>query len=68
MMRVLARSDVGPAVVPPIVVREELELGSLVEVATLPGLTETFYALTPRRRFPSPLVRELLAARHPMST
>ena len=50
----------GLAVLPPIVVRDELEAGILVEVARLPELVETFYALTLRRRFPNPLVKLLL--------
>ncbi len=61
MLRLLARSDAGLAVAPPIVVRDELESGRLVEAATLPGLTEAFYAITVERRFPNPLVAELLA-------
>jgi len=33
-----------------------------VEAAELPGISETFYAVTLARRFPNPLVRELLRA------
>ncbi|HEY8596511.1 MAG TPA: LysR family transcriptional regulator [Devosiaceae bacterium] len=60
MMRLLARDDVGLAVVPPIVVKDELEAGLLVEADKLPGLVETFIAVTLSRRFPNPLVRALL--------
>ncbi|GAB4298465.1 MAG: LysR family transcriptional regulator [Roseovarius sp.] len=60
MLRLLARSGAGLAVLPPIVVRDELESGELAELARLEGLTETFYAVTIRRRFPSPLVRQAL--------
>lgn len=60
MLRVLARADLGAAVVPPIVVRGELAAGDLVEVAILADLSETFHALAARRRFPNPLLRELL--------
>lgn len=56
LLRVLARADVGLAVVPPIVVRDELESGALEELAPLPGLTETFHAITLARRFPNPLL------------
>ena len=34
--------------------------GTLVEVFTIPGLTEEFHAITQRRRFPNPLLVELL--------
>jgi LysR family transcriptional activator of nhaA len=61
MLRLLARERVGLAVVPAIVVRDELDTGSLAEVAPIPGLRETYYALTLTRRFPNPLIRPLLA-------
>jgi LysR family transcriptional activator of nhaA len=60
MLRLVAREGVGLAVIPPIVVRDELAAGELVEIAELPGLNETFYAITPTRRFPNPLLRELV--------
>lgn len=60
MMRLLARADVGLAVLPPIVVRDELASGLLSEADQLPGLAETFYAVTMDRRFPNPILRELL--------
>ncbi|MFO1037819.1 MAG: LysR family transcriptional regulator [Geminicoccaceae bacterium] len=62
MMRLLAREDVGLAVLPPIVVTDELAAGTLCEAAQLPGIVETFYAVTVERRFPNPLVRSLLTA------
>lgn len=61
MMRLLTREDVGLGVLPPIVVRDELEAGSMVEVEQLPDLVETFYAVTLERRFPNPLIRALLS-------
>ncbi|VVT24016.1 LysR family transcriptional regulator [Hoeflea alexandrii] len=60
MMRLMAREDVGLAVVPPIVVNDELKNGLLREASRLPGLQETFYAVTQVRRFPNPLVKQLL--------
>ncbi|HEV7371755.1 LysR family transcriptional regulator [Arenibaculum sp.] len=60
MMRLLAREGVGLAVLPPIVVKDELGSGLLVEADSLPGIAETFYAVTMERRFPNPLVRSLL--------
>lgn len=63
MMRLLAREDIGLAVVPPIVVRDELLNGRLKEVHQLPQLSETFFAVTMARRFPNPLLRELIEPR-----
>ena len=60
MMRLLAREGAGLAVLPPIVVKGELEVGSLLELETLPGVEENFYAVTIRRKFPNPLVSELI--------
>ncbi|MFY7744011.1 MAG: LysR family transcriptional regulator [Erythrobacter sp.] len=60
MLRLLARSDAGVAVIPPIVVRDELAGGALYELAQLPGLTEEFHAVTIARTFPNPLLREVL--------
>lgn len=62
MMRLLARSGVGLAVMPPIVVQQELETGMLSELDTLPGIVENFYAVQIKRRFPNPLIRVLLDA------
>ncbi len=60
MMRLLAREDIGLAVLPPIVVKDEIAAGVLVEGDQLPGIVETFYAVTMSRRFPNPLARLLL--------
>jgi len=60
MLRLLAREGLGLAVAPSIVVRDELAAGDLAEIAQLPGLQETFYAVTLARRFPNPLLRSLL--------
>ncbi|OYY68863.1 LysR family transcriptional regulator [Sphingomonas sp. 28-63-12] len=60
MMRLLVREGMALAVLPPIVVRDELASGALVEADALPGLVETFYAVTVDRRFPNPIVRSLL--------
>ncbi|SET54654.1 LysR family transcriptional regulator [Oceanicella actignis] len=62
MLRLLARSGAGLAVIPPIVVRDELASGRLAELARLDGLSETFHAVTLRRRFPNPLVRQAIDA------
>ena len=60
MMRLLVREGIGLAVLPPIVVKDELAAGSLVEADRLPGIAETFYAVTIARRFPNPLLRTLI--------
>ena len=60
MMRVLVREGIGLAVVPPIVVRDELASGMLVEADQFPQLSETFFAVTLSRRFPNPLLRQLI--------
>ncbi|MCX7282648.1 MAG: LysR family transcriptional regulator, partial [Novosphingobium sp.] len=51
MMRLLAREGIGLAVLAPIVVADELAAGLFVEAAELPGIVETFYAITMQRRF-----------------
>lgn len=61
MLRLIAREGAGLALVPPVVVKDELERGLLVERARIPGLLERFYAVTTSRRFASPLLRTLLA-------
>jgi len=60
MIRLLARADAGLAVIPPIVVQDELQSGQLVEAARLDGLRENFLAVTLQRRFPNPLLAEVL--------
>lgn len=65
MMRLLAREDIGIAVLPPIVVKDEIAAGSLVEGDELPGIVQTFYAVTMERRFPNPLVKELIGKQVP---
>lgn len=61
MLRLLARESEGVTLVPPIVVRDELDTGVLVEHCRIPDVTETFYAIVQRRRFPNRLLSELLA-------
>jgi LysR family transcriptional activator of nhaA len=60
MIRLLARADAGLAIIPPIVVRDELLSGELVEAARLDPISETFIAVTLQRRFPNPLLAEVL--------
>lgn len=62
MMRLLARDSRGLALVPPVVVQEELASGALVEYHRFREISETFFAITPSRRFPNPITRELMDA------
>jgi LysR family transcriptional activator of nhaA len=64
-LRLLAREGEGLALVPPVVVRDEIEAGTLIEMHRLTQVRETFYAITPSRRFPNPLVAELVGRMHP---
>lgn len=61
LLRLLARDAAGVALVPSVVVRDELRSGVLVEHAAVPELFESFYAISVPRRFAPPLLRELLA-------
>lgn len=63
MLRLLAREDAGLAVLPRIVVQDELASGILTEAATLDGMHESFLAITLQRRFPNPLLAEVLGPR-----
>ena len=60
MLRLLARDLKAVALVPAVVVRDELRSGRLHEYHVIPDLFEDFYAVTVRRQFQHPLVRELL--------
>lgn len=60
MLRLLALEGAGLALVPPVVVRGELDSGALVERHRVAGIRESFYAITPSRRFPNPVLRDLL--------
>ena len=64
MMRLLAREDIGLAVLPPIAVKNELSNGMLVEANHKLGLTESFHAVTIARKFPNPLLGTLLHNDH----
>ena len=60
MLRLLARDSDSVALLPTVVVQDELRSGRLVEYAVVPELSETFYAITVQRHFEPPLLRELL--------
>nr|WP_284280824.1 MULTISPECIES: LysR family transcriptional regulator [Limnobacter] len=62
MLRLLARDSAGVALVPEIVVKDELEQGILQKYCELPQIFENFYAITAKRQFRPPLLDQLLGA------
>ena len=60
MIRLRAREDAGLAIIPPIVVRDELQQGLLIEAVRLDAISETFFAVTQQRRYPNALLAEVL--------
>lgn len=63
MMRLIARNTDAIALVPPVVVLDELQNGRLFELCKIPDIKETFYAITATRRYPSPYLKKLLENR-----
>lgn len=63
MLRLLARDTNAIALVPTVVVQDELRAGVLVEYCVVPQLFEDFYAITVKRHFQSPILRSLLKRR-----
>jgi LysR family transcriptional activator of nhaA len=59
-IRLLARDSGALALVPSIVVRDELREGQVHELCVVPELSESFYAITLERRYQHPLLEELL--------
>jgi LysR family transcriptional activator of nhaA len=59
LLRLLTRDVQAVALVPAVVVRDELRSGRLVELWTVPELVESFYAVTLERHFHHPLVARL---------
>jgi LysR family transcriptional activator of nhaA len=62
MLRLLVRENAGLALVPPIVIQDELEAGILVEALRLDDLHEAFWAITLPRRFPNTALSRILDA------
>lgn len=60
MLRLLARDSAAVALVPAVVVVDELRSGALEEYAAVPNLYEEFYAISVRRQYQHPLVPPLL--------
>jgi LysR family transcriptional activator of nhaA len=65
MLRLLAREAEAVTLVPRVVVQDELRTGTLVELHRIRRIRESFYAITPARQFPNPLVKELLGGSRP---
>lgn len=63
MLRLLARDTDAIALLPTVVVQDELRTGLLVEYCVVPQLFEDFYAITVKRKFQSPILRSLLKRR-----
>jgi LysR family transcriptional activator of nhaA len=61
MLRLLARDSGALAVLPRVVVRDEIQQGLLVEYMTLPNLFEYFYAITIKRQYMPSIVNELMS-------
>ncbi len=60
LLRLLARDADGVALLPTVVVQDELRSGLLVEYGVIPDLHENFYAISVQRHFESPLLKALL--------
>lgn len=60
MLRLLAREGRAVALVPPIVVHDELKTRMLVEYCRIPDISESFFAITQKRQFPNQLLLRLL--------
>ncbi len=61
MLRLLARDSGALAVIPDVVVRDELNSNKLVHFMTLPNAYENFYGVTVKRQFSSELISELFS-------
>lgn len=60
LLRLLTRDSDSVALLPSVVVQDELRAGKLVELCVVPDLFESFWAITVQRRFAPPLLRSLL--------
>lgn len=60
MLRLLARDTGALAVMPNVVVKDELKQGTLINYLTLPNVYENFYAVTMKRQIQNKLISELI--------
>jgi LysR family transcriptional activator of nhaA len=63
LLRLLARDSDSVALLPRVVVQDELEAGALVEYGVVPDLHEDFWSITVQRRFEPPLLKALAKRR-----
>ena len=63
MLRLLARDSGGVALVPAVVVQDELKTGLLQQYCVVPEVFENFYAITTERQFQAKVVEALLKQR-----
>lgn len=63
LLRLLARDTGALALLPSVVVQDELRSGVLVEYAVVPDLHENFYAISVPRHFEPPMLKTLLQRR-----
>lgn len=63
MLRLLARDSGALAVLPKVVVKDEIQRRELVEYMNLPNVFENFYAITIKRQFQPRLLSTLLGQR-----
>ena len=59
-LRLIVRESHSVTLAPPVVVRDELASGTLIELYRLEQIKESFYAITRKLRFENPLLTELL--------
>ena len=60
MLRLLARDSKALAVMPDVVVKDEIAAGSLTAYMTLPNIFENFYAVTVKKHLANRMVSELI--------
>lgn len=60
MLRLLTRDSNALALMPDVVVKDELLSGELISYMTIPNIFENFYAVTIKSHFPNELINELL--------
>jgi LysR family transcriptional activator of nhaA len=63
MLRLLARDSGGVALVPAVVVQDELRMGLLQRYCVVPEVFENFYAITTERQFQPKVLEALLTQR-----
>lgn len=60
MVRLLAREGIGLAIAPTVVVADEIKSGALITAPFDLGIKEPFFAVTLPRKFPHPVLADLL--------